>query len=414
METIYKPALLALTFLTALASAPVAQAQVTASPVTSPPSVASPSVASPLPVGSPSASASYRLGTDDVVSIQVINFPELSVPQITVPPDGRINVPLLGSLPVAGRTTAQVAQTLTTKWNGYVVDPSVTVTLTQKRRESVHVYGFVTHVQTVEYKPDLSLMQALAQAGGAADNGDLAQVTVTHRDGRKQTVNVRDPQAAGGTDQDLTLAPDDVVYVPERHIQITVLGEVVKPGSYNYKDKMTVLDALKNADNVNPETADLANATLLHDGKESRLDLNALLVKGHQEDNVMLAAGDRIFIPTLHNRIYVDGAVNRPGYYAFKPGDRLVDAINGSGGTTAGVSDLAKVSVIRVDKVHNTATPQTVDLFKFLQKGEMQSNVLLAPGDAIYVPIKGRHSSPLEALGSVLGLATGFRVLGGR
>jgi len=399
----YKPTFFALAALTALAGGPSARAQAVPPMGVAPP----PAAAAPAP-------ASYRLGTDDVVSIQVINFPELCVPQITVPPDGRITVPLLGSLPVAGRTTAQVQKTLTTRWNEYVVDPLVTVTLTQKRKQSVHVYGFVTHVQTVDYKPDLSLMQALAQAGGAADNGDLSHVTVTHGDGRKQTVDVHDPQAAGGTDQDLMLAPDDVVYIPERHIQITVLGEVVKPGSYDYKDKMRVLDALKNADNVNPETADLANATLLHDGRESRLDLNALLVQGHQEGNITLAAGDRIFIPTLHNRIYVDGAVNKPGYYAFKPGDRLVDAINGSGGTTAGVSDLAKVSVIRVDKVHNTATPQTVDLFRFLQKGDMQANVPLAPGDAIYVPLKGKHASPFEALGSVLGLATGFRVLGGR
>ncbi len=400
---IYKPASLALIFLTALAFGPGAraqQAQATATP------------AFPPPAASPSAAAAYRLGADDVVSIQVIGFPELCVPQITVPPDGRIAVPLLGSIPVAGRTAAQVAQMLTTKWNAYVVDPSVSVTLTQKRKESVHVYGFVTHVQTVEYKPDLSLMQALAQAGGAADNGDLGRVTVTHGDGRKQTVDLSDPQAAGGTDQDLLLAPDDVIYVPERHIQVSVLGEVVKPGSYDYKNKMTVLDALKSADNINPDTADLRGATLLHNGRESRLDLNALLREGQTAGNVALAPGDRIFIPTLHNRIYVDGAVGHPGYYAFKPGDTLADAINGSGGTQAGVSDLAKVSVIHVDKAHNTARQQTVDFFKFLEHGDWQANVPLAPGDVIYVPLKGRKASPFEALGSVLGLATGFRVLG--
>lgn len=404
----YKPTFFMLAALTALAGGPSARAQAV-SPIVVPP----PMAVAPPPAAAP-APASYRLGADDMVSIQVLNFPELCVPQITIPPDGRITVPLLGSLPVAGRTTAQVQKTLTTRWNGYVVDPLVTVTLTQRRKESVHVYGFVAHVQTVDYKTNLSLMQALAQAGGAADNGDLSHVTVTHGDGRKQTVDVRDPQAAGGTAQDLTLAPDDVVYVPERHIQITVLGEVAKPGIYDYRDKMTVLEALKSADNVNPETADLSNATLLHNGKESRLDLNALLHGERTADNVALSPDDRIFIPTLHNRVYVDGAIGHPGYYAFKPGDRLADAINGSGGTTAGVSDLAKVSVIHVDKVRNTARQQTVDYFKFLEHADMQANIPLAPGDAIYVPLKGKHSSPFEALGSVLGLATGFRVLGGR
>ncbi len=402
---IYKPASLALIFLTALAFGPGAraqQAQATATP------------AFPPPAASPSAAAAYRLGADDVVSIQVIGFPELCVPQITVPPDGRIAVPLLGSIPVAGRTAAQVAQMLTTKWNAYVVDPSVSVTLTQKRKESVHVYGFVTHVQTVEYKPDLSLMQALAQAGGAADNGDLGRVTVTHGDGRKQTVDLSDPQAAGGTDQDLLLAPDDVIYIPERHAQISVLGEVAKPGIYDYRDKMTVLSALKSADNINPETADLRGATLLHNGRESRLDLNALLREGQTAGNVALAPGDRIFIPTLHNRIYVDGAVGKAGYYAFKPGDRLVDAINGSGGTISGVSDLMKVSVIHQNKRDNTATAQTIDLGRFYQKADTTANVALSPDDVIYVPIKGKRAGFGEVLQSLIGvgaLASGVRGL---
>ena len=288
------------------------------------------------------------------------------------------------------------------------------MTLTQKRRESVQVYGFVAHTQTVEYKPDLSLMQALAQAGGAADNGDLSRVTVTHGDGRKQTLDLSDPQAAGGTDQDLTLAPDDVVYVPERHIQISVLGEVVKPGSYNYKDKMTVLDALQNANNVNRETADLSNATLLHNGKESRLDLNALLLQGHLENNMVLAAGDSIFIPTLHNRIYVDGAVGHAGYYSFKPGDRLADAISGSGGTIVGTSDLAKVTVIHQDKRRNTATVQTVDFGRWLQKGDVKANIALAPDDAVYVPVKGKPHSFGDVLQNLIGvgaLANGVRGL---
>ena len=360
------------------------------------------------------APAKYSLGSDDVISIQVINFPELCVPQVTVPPDGKITVPLLGGLPVAGKTTEQVARTLTARWSEYVNDPSVTVTLSQRRRQNVQFYGRVVRAQSVEYRPDMHLMQALAQVGGVANDGDAGQVTITHSDGRKDTVNVTNPETIAGTDQDISLAPDDVVYVPQRHVQVSILGEVVKPGTYDYTDKMTVLDALKDADNINPETADLSSATLLHDGQESKLDLNALLRQGQTASNVALAPGDRIFIPTLHNRIYVDGAVGHPGYYIFKPGDRLVDAISGSGGLRTGESDLAKISVIHVNKMNNTATPQTVDLGNFYQRGDMAANITLAPGDVVYVPLKGVHRNPFDFLGSAIGLATGFKVLGGR
>ena len=367
-----------------------------------------------LPPRASTAPAAYRLGTDDVLSIQVINFPELCVPQVTVPSDGRITVPVLGSLPVAGQTTSAVAKTLTQRWSKYVVGPLVTVTLTQRRKESVQVYGFVTHVQPVEYRPDLHLTQALAEAGGAADNGDLSQVSVTHADKTQQTVDVSSAATAEASGQDLLLAPDDDIYVPERHIQISVLGEVAKPGSYNYKPKMTVLDALQDADNVNQATADLSNATLLHDGTERPLDLKALLVQGRLAGNATLSPGDRIYIPELHNRVYVDGAVGHPGYYAFKPGDRLVDAINGCGGTLAGTSDLAKVSVIHQDKLHNTASAQTVNFGEFLQKANLADNVPLVPDDAIYVPIKGKHTGLGEVLQSLIGVgavASGARGL---
>ncbi len=356
----------------------------------------------------------YLLGTDDVLSIQVINFPELNVPQATVPSDGNITVPVLGSLPVAGRTTAQVARTLTTKWSEYVVSPLVTVTLTQRRHQSVQIYGSVTHAQTVEYRPDLHLMEALAEAGGASETGDLSQVAVTHKNGVIQTADLSDPQTAGGTAQDLALAPDDVIYVPPRHMQISVLGEVAKPGSYAYKDKMTVLDALTDADNVNQATADLSHATLIHDGAERPLDLNALLVQGQVANNVALAPGDRIYIPELHNRIFVDGAVGHAGYYAFKPGDRLVNAISGSGGTLAGVSDLKKVTVVHQGTQAGTVVAETVDFGKFLQHGDMSVNLPLQPNDAIYIPVKGSNVNALQALGGIIGIGTGARVLTGR
>ena len=365
----------------------------------------------PPPRSAPSPAAPYLLGTDDVLSIQVINFPELCVPAVTVPSDGQITVPVLGSVTVAGKTTQQVAKALQAKYADYYNGAFVSVTLTQRRHQSIQIYGSVTHPQSVEYQPGLRLVEALAAAGGAAETGDLSQVSVTHKDGEVQTVDVTPAAIGGGAAQDIALAPDDTVFVPEGHQQVSVLGEVAKPGSYAYKDKMTVLDALKDADNVNLPTADLADATLRHDGTTSPLNLDALLRRGETTNDVTLAPGDSIYIPVLHNRIYVDGAVRNPGYYAFKPGDHLVDAINGSGGTIAGSSDIKKVAVVHQDKVANTVTEQTVDYGKFLQHGDAAVNLPLQPGDAIYVPVKGTSLNPIQVLGAAIGIGVGAKGL---
>ncbi len=357
------------------------------------------------------AEAGYALGAGDVISIQVINFPELSVQQATVPPDGRISVALLGALPVAGRTTESIAHTLTRKWGDYVVNPSVSVLLVQKRKETIQVFGSVTRPDTVEYQPELHVLEAVAKSGGFDPQSDPSMVTVTHRDGRRQVVDLSHPENKGGTVQDIILTPSDVVYVPQRHTQISVLGEVTKPGNLEYKENMNVLDALGGAGGIK-ETADLGAATLIHNGRQQPIDLNALLRRGSLAANVALAPGDSILVPELHNRTYVFGAVMKPGYYAFQPGDRVLDALNGSGGPLQ-TADLGKVNVIHIAKDKQTAVTQTVDIGKFLTKGDMQANVPLAVGDVVFVPDKKHGTNALGILGGLGLLANTARLLVG-
>ncbi len=359
-----------------------------------------------------SAPAGYALGAGDVISIQVINFPELSVQQATVPPDGKVSVPLLGALPVTGRTTESIARTLTKRWGDYVVNPSVSVQLVQKRKETIQVFGAVTRPDTVEFQPDLHVLEAVAKTGGFDPQSDPSTVTVTHRNGQRQIVNLSHPEVKGGTDQDIILDPSDVVYVPQRHTQISVLGEVEKPGNLEYKENMNVLDALGGAGGIIQGAANLSGATLIHNGKQQSLNLDALLLRGSMSNNITLAPGDSIVVPELHNRTYVFGAVAKPGYYSFQPGDRVLDALNGSGGPLQ-TADLGKVNVIHISQDKQTAQPQTVDIGKFLTKGDMQANVPLAVGDVVYVPDKKHGASPFGILSGLGLIANTARLLVG-
>ena len=350
------------------------------------------------------ASAPYLLAADDSLSIKVVNFDNLST-EAVVAPDGTIAVPLLGPVNVTGKTVAEVARLLTTQWREYVVSPSVSVSLTQKRKQDdVMFYGNGAKAGAEPFRPTLHIIEALAELGGAPA-GDLSAVTLTHADGQSRTLDLSHPETKGGTDADVLLRPGDVVYIPERRDQFSVLGEVTQPGSFDYKDDMTVLDALTKVGGVK-ETADLANASLVHDGRERPLDLDALLRKGDLSINTKLASGDRILVPEIHNRTYVFGSVGHAGYYTFKPGDRVLDALNASGPTPD--ADLSKVNVIRVDKAKNTAKMARVDLKKFLTQGDMTGNVPLQPGDVLYIPDKHKTFSFQD----VLGMASSLSVVG--
>lgn len=381
--------------LTVLLGASLASAQAD-TPITAP--------ALPVTAAPATATGPYLLAADDVLSIRVVNFPDLTQPSVVVTPDGTISLPLLPPVTVTGKTTAQLATELSHAWDEYVVHPSVSVTLVSKRKQDVLLYGFLGHSGTIDYRPGMHILEAVAEMGGAAPNGELSSVTITHTSGLSQTLDLSHPETKGDTAQNIVLQSGDVIYVPERRTQFSVVGEVNRPGSFDYKDDMTVLDALTQVGGVK-ETGDLVNASLTHDGKDRPINLDALLNHGDLSLNTKLAAGDRLLVPEIHNRTYVFGAVGHPGYYTFKPGDRVLDALNFSGPTQE--ADYGRINVIHVDKAKNTAVVQTVDIYKFLRSGDMAPNVPLKVGDVLYVPDK-RHKFQI---GDVLGALTSLSVV---
>lgn len=343
----------------------------------------------------------YLLAADDALSIKVINFENLTT-QLIVPPDGKIVVPLLDPLPVTGKTTEELRQMLIEKWRKYVINPSVSVTLVSKRRENILIYGRVARTGTVELRTGLRLVEALAEVGGTAPDAEPSKLTLTRKTGERLTLDVSKPETRGGTEVDVPLLAGDVIYVPERRTQIAILGEVNRPGNIDYRDDMTVLDALTAAGGVR-EMAELAGATLRRDGKEEKLDLEALLRRGDIAVNTRLKPGDRLMVPEIRNRTYVFGAVAAPGFYNFKPGDRILDALKGSGGPTR-EADLGRVSLVHIDRTKNTATVQAINVDKALKKGNLTGNVPIEAGDVLFVPDRRKGFGIQDMFGVLSGL----------
>jgi polysaccharide export outer membrane protein len=344
----------------------------------------------------------YKIMPGDVLTISVANFTNLNS-TVTVPPDGRISLSLINEITVTDKTIPELQADLTKRWNEYVVDPAVSVTLTQKHLDKVTVYGYVVHPGDIEFHPPVRLTQALGAAGGGLPNADLHKVVLTRANGEKSVVDLSRPDQVNGSDVDVLLGVGDLVYVPERRTEVTVVGEVRNPGSYDYKDGMTVMDALTAVGGVLNDTADLKGATLTHNGVDQPIDLYAMLRDGDMTANIKLAAGDRIAIPEARNRIYVFGAVRQPGFYLYKPKDRMLDALNGVGGPNQD-ADLDKVNLIRIEEGKNAASFERVDLAKFLKVGDLASNKELAPGDCLYIPTKSKGFHPEDAWVVLTGL----------
>jgi protein involved in polysaccharide export with SLBB domain len=354
----------------------------------------------------------YYLGPEDVLGITVVNFPNLSVPQGAVMPDGTISLPLLNSVSVAGKTTVELAQMLTEKWSRYVINPVVNVTLVQRRSESVYLFGLLARTGKIEYRVGEKLMEAIAECGGALPQGDLSQVTVIHKNGEKETLDLSRPEAKAGSSVDIVLQTGDLVHIPERHMEISVVGQVARPGSYDFKDEMHVLDAITLAGGVE-DTADLLGATLIHNGTEQKLNLDALLKRGDVTVNTPISPGDRIMVPEIKNRTYVFGAVGKPGYYAFKPGDKILDALNSADGPIKD-ANMHHINRIRNDPTTGKPILTTINMDRYFKSGDASVNLPLQAGDLVYVP-SSKHGLGVQevfgALSSVSLFAGLFRLL---
>jgi polysaccharide biosynthesis/export protein len=397
----------ALAFVLATGLAGIANAAAT----TTDSSASSPAAASQTPPGTSSnaaeeltSNALYQVSPGDILGVSVIGFDDLTS-EPTVTPDGMISVALIGPQKVSGMTCDQIAAMLISKWSKYVINPPVTVAVKEKHEQLISVYGWVTHPGTAEFTPNLHTLQALALVGGALPDGDLRKVTITHRDGTVQTVDLSNPATKGGTAADVVLQEQDNVFVPENLDKFEVNGSVVTPGSYEFKPGTKVLDAITAAGGVALATADLQHASLLHNGVTTTVDLTPLVKGGDQKENIALSPGDSITIPIVQFREYVFGDVQRPGYVDYKPGDHIIDALNGAG--LMNDAQLWKVNVIRQDQATNIAKMQVVDVESFLLHGKGAGNPEIQPGDVLYVPEKAK---PFE-IDDFIGALSGINVL---
>ncbi len=163
----------------------------------------------------PRPQGEYRVGVEDVLEIAVWHEPELTR-VVPVRPDGMISMPLLGQVKAAGRTPSEIQQNLTQALGRYVQDPQVAVLVREVNGSRVYVLGEVHKPGAFPLRGELTVVQALALAGGVGDYAGNDVVWLRKKpDGHEERISLsyRDlvKGEAGGA---LWLGAGDVLYVP--------------------------------------------------------------------------------------------------------------------------------------------------------------------------------------------------------
>jgi protein involved in polysaccharide export with SLBB domain len=162
--------------------------------------------------------STYRLGPEDVISVDVFNQDRYSRKNIVIPPNGRISLSLIpGGIFVNGKTPAEVEEIITKKYDEFIINPQVTVSLEKAASYRYSIIGDVGQPGVRLMTHRMTVTEALAEAGGVLSTGDKSKVVVLRRksDGfvAQLQVNVSDIYRGKAADNTY-LVPGDQIVVP--------------------------------------------------------------------------------------------------------------------------------------------------------------------------------------------------------
>ena len=156
----------------------------------------------------------YRLGPEDLVQFHVWKEPDLST-EVVVRPDGKISLPLLGEIEAVGKTASQLQEETTRRLKQYVTDPVVTVIVKEVNSPKISVLGQVKRPDVYHIKQRMTVLDAIALAGGFTEYADRNKVVIIRgaRYGVQRIKLNLKPLIKDGRSSLAYVQPADTVYV---------------------------------------------------------------------------------------------------------------------------------------------------------------------------------------------------------
>jgi polysaccharide export outer membrane protein len=285
-----------------------------------------------LPVG-----PDYVLGPGDGLTINLFGGISQRLRRV-VDREGRVVLPEVGGVQVAGRTLGDVQQmvqgVLRTEYRGVQAD----IALSRVRSVRVYVVGDVVSAGAYEVSSLSTPLNAVYAAGGPSSRGSLR--ILNHYRGKQlvQRIDVYDLLLHGVSASVQRLEPGDTIQVPPLGAEVTVAGMVRRPAIYELNDETSLAQVLEVAGGVLP------SGTLRHVdverlvAHESRTMLRLDIPESNNQEAITkvledfkIQDGDKVqispILPYAEKTVYLDGYVFRPGKFAYKDGMKVTDLI---------------------------------------------------------------------------------------
>jgi polysaccharide export outer membrane protein len=464
-----------------------------------------------FPASAPSSVRSevYTLGAGDRIQMDIFNVPEYSGPngQHQVQADGSLSLPLIGSVSVYGMTLEQASNAVKERYGKFLKRPWITLKLLAPRPLQIAIAGEInrpgaytissaagpggTAEQMGTQMPTIS--RALRMAGGITQSADVRQIKIRRpqRNAAEQIISVDlwELLQNGDLRADMTLRDGDTIFIPTvtslnrqeaptlavanitgsstQPINIAVVGEVTRPGTYTLaRDvqsrvqenemgensglfaasetnggetilQQTVTRAIKMAGGITPiaDIRQIQVRRLTRAGTEQIINVNLweLLEGGDVSQDLALQQGDTVIVPKAENldaapdeqvansnfspdtiKVNIVGEVVKPGAIAMLPNTTLNQALVAAGGFNKARAQMDSVDLIRLNP-NGTVSQLTVKV-NFSATANQETNPKLQNNDVIMVRRSGRATfsdnvgGTLAPLSPLLGIFRLFNI----
>ncbi|HQL00322.1 MAG TPA: SLBB domain-containing protein [Smithellaceae bacterium] len=273
--------------------------------------------------------AGYVVGPGD--QINILLWGRVSARHtLTVDRDGKITVPDIGPIQVAGMTFEQASERLIGKAS-QITGTNIDISMGATRTIPIFVLGDVARAGAHTIGALATITDALLLAGGPSAIGSMRRVELRRGDKVVTHFDLYDLFLKGDKSRDVVLQAGDVVFVPVTGPLVGITGNVKRPAIYELKDKFDLAHVIDLAGGVIPSayTQQMQVERIVRNEKQIVIDINDKtldLVK-----NFVLQDADLVKIfPIMDyddNAVYLQGNVKRPGRYAYQPGMKIRDII---------------------------------------------------------------------------------------
>jgi len=267
----------------------------------------------------------YQLAADDELLIDVSGYSEANY-RLKVSPEGRIRIPVAGSVVVNGLTIEQAKRLIIQKLSNTIYSDirrghtSVEVTLGSIRSIKITIIGEATIPGTYTLPSLATAYNALYACGGPGLNGSYRNIQVIRNNATVAEIDVYQYLTTGSKKHDIRLMDQDVIRINTYSTRVELKGEVKKPGLYDVKEGETLGTLIRYAGGY----TDNAYTAKIQVFRNTSKDREVTTIAESRIEHLIPRRGDSYIIGKIlnrfTNRVSIKGAVYRPGEYELKEG----------------------------------------------------------------------------------------------